>query len=195
MNRKSNTLQMKYYQPFYSLKTNTGAIAAATTTTPTIFDEPTTTSNIQSNNNSTDTQMIFEGIISSGFDIKVIGQYVRQKFTNASTKVFIVEFDEPNYILGTSSSNIIMRSVLQSNQSMPRTVEVDNNSGNSISESKLDSFCKLCRESIQDFVLIMLTVLGTNSGIIYFYATCHDLFQAMNHPLFLVMHHNNIIYI
>ena len=31
---------------------------------------------------------------------------------------------------------------------------------NALAERKLDSFCKLCYEAVQDFVLIMLIVLG-----------------------------------
>jgi calcium-translocating P-type ATPase len=50
----------------------------------------------------------------------------------------------------------------------PREVEHRKNvfGSNAISEKKLDSFCKLCWESIQDFVLIMLLCLGSISIIV-----------------------------
>jgi len=37
---------------------------------------------------------------------------------------------------------------------------------NALAERKLDSFCKLCYEAVQDFVLIMLIVLGTISIVV-----------------------------
>jgi Ca2+ transporting ATPase len=78
-----------------------------------------------------------------------------------------VEADKNADIGANILTSLLLRSSPESGID-PREVEHRREvfGSNEITEKKLDSFCKLCWEAVQDFVLIMLIVLGVISVVV-----------------------------
>ena len=106
-------------------------------------------------------------------DVRALIQKIKEADQGATTAVSEEEADRNADMAANVLTSVLLRSSPESGID-PREVEHRKTvfGSNAIAEKKTDSFLKLCWEAVQDFVLIMLIVLGVISIVVE--VTTHD---------------------